>query len=219
MVSKGAGRPLLTLAAHLPGIVLAAQVLLFSPAPALAQQRNRAFELYGLTGGYFHGNLSASHEWKPQAGGGVLAPLGRNWAVLFDVTTSAVDGDLSVDGFRAPDSGNFVKERRVMLVPSAVRMWRRDRFSIYAGAGWAYEHERQHYRIRPIVGREADDRAILGPPTEGRARRTDAMLALRFGGLVSLTPKIVFRAGFSLLPRYIDEAASKSMEVGIGYRF
>ncbi len=200
-------------------IVLAAQIVLFLPTPSLAQQREPAFEVYGLTGGYFHGNLSASHEWKPHVGGGLLAPLGRKWAVLFDVTTSAVEGDPSVDGYSVPQSGNFVKERRVAMIPSAVRMWRRDRFSIYAGAGWAYEHERQHYRVRPVVGREPDGRAILGPPTEGRSTRTDAMLALRFGGLISVTPKTVFRAGFSLLPRYTDEAASKSLELGIGYRF
>lgn len=184
-----------------------------------AQQREPAFEVHGLTGAYFHGNLSASHDWKPQVGGGLLAPLGRKWAALFDVTTSAVEGNPSVDGSPVPEAGNFVKERRVALIPSVVRMWRRDRFSIYAGAGWGYEHERQHYRIRPIVGREPDGRAILGPVSEGRATRTDAMLALRIGGLISVTPKIVFRAGYSLLPRYTDEAASKSLEIGIGYGF
>ncbi len=189
------------------------------PAAMLAQQRQPSFEAYGLTGAYFHGNLSASHEWKPQVGGGVLAPLGRKWAALFDVTTSAVEGNPSVDGFPVPESGNFVKERRVALIPSVVRMWRRDRFSIYAGAGWGFEHERQHYRVRPIIGRDANAGAILGEPTEGRANRTDAMLALRIGGLISLTPKVTFRAGYSLLPRYIDESASKCFEVGIGYRF
>ncbi len=115
--------------------------------PALwAQQRQPSFEVFGLTGGYFHGNRSASHEWNPQVGGGVLAPLGRRWAALFDVTTSAVEGNPSVDGYRVPEAA---------LIPSVVRMWRRDRFSIYAGVGWGFEHERQHYRVRPIIGREA----------------------------------------------------------------
>lgn len=196
-----------------------AGALLLSITAMPAQQREPSFEVYGLTGAYFHGNLSAGHQWKPQVGGGVLAPLGRKWALLFDVTTSAIQGDPSVDGFPVPDSGNFVKERRVALIPSAARMWRRDRFSVYAGVGLAAEHERQHYRVRPITGRDQSGRAILGPPSEGRTSRTDAVLALRLGGLISLTPKTVFRAGISLLPRYADEAASKSFEIGIGYRF
>jgi hypothetical protein len=46
---------------------------------AVSQQTKPAFEVYGLTGVYFHGNLSVATVWKPQFGGGVLAPFGRNW--------------------------------------------------------------------------------------------------------------------------------------------
>ena len=156
--------------------------------------------------------MSAAERWKPQVGAGGLLPLGRNWGALLDVTTSAAEA--------VPDGGGFVTERRIALIPSIVRLWRRQRYSIYAGGGWAYEHERQHSRIRPVVGWEPDGRPILsGTFVESRASSTNAMLALRAGAIVNLTQRIVLRTGFSFLPRYVDEDASKSVEFGLGWRF
>ncbi len=63
-----------------------------------AQQREPAVEVFGLTGGYFHGNLSLRHDWRPQFGGGVLLPLGRSWAALFDAATSKVESYWQHDG-------------------------------------------------------------------------------------------------------------------------
>jgi hypothetical protein len=189
-------------------------------AAAPAQQREPVFEIYGLTGAYFHGNLSIARQWRPQFGAGALAPLGRNWGILFDVTTSAVEARWNPDG-SAEESreSNFARERRVALMPSIVRLWRRERFSIYAGGALGFEHERQRSRVRPTVGHDANGRPILADNfQDAESTRTDAMLVLRFGTLVSLAPKVVLRGGFSWLPRYTDERASSSLEIGVGYR-
>jgi len=179
-----------------------------------AQQREPAFEVYGLTGGYFHANVSINHAWKPQYGAGILAPLSRNWAVLFDVTTSSLGIDMQ--GF----GGEFARERRVVLMPSVVRLWRRDRFSIYAGGGLGFEHERQHTRFRAPIGYDANGRPLaVGDLQDFRSTRTDTTLLLRVGTTVSLTRSVVLRSGYSWFPRYIDERPSMSAEFGFGYRF
>lgn len=188
---------------------------------ASAQQREPALEVFALTGSYFHGNLSVAREWKPQGGGGVLLPLGRRWGALFDVTTSAVEDYWKYDGMpgAGPDD-NFTRERRVALTPSLVGMWRRDRFSVYTGGGIGWEHERQHTRHRPLIGRGERGEPILADQfRDFTATRTDAMLVLRIGTIVSLSRHIVARADFSLLPRYVDEKASKNVAFGLGYRF
>ena len=137
--------------------------------------------------------------------------LGRNWGALLDVTTSAVEGRWNPPGTPAGGSEvNFSRERRVALMPSFVRLWRRDRFTIYAGGGVGFEHERQKSRVRPVIGRDPEGAPILAAEFQDlRDSRTDAMLVLRLGTLVSLTPRVVLRAGFSLMPRYVDEKASK----------
>jgi hypothetical protein len=192
---------------------------LLLPATSAAQQREAAFEVYGLTGAYKHGNLAVSEAWNPQWGGGLLAPLGSKWGVLVDVTTSAAERQPTVDGRPIQDPSLFIRERRVATTPSAIRIWRRDRYSIYAGGGWAWEHRRQQSRFLPIIDRGPDGSAVLGPPIESRGGDTQGALALRFGGLVSITPRTTFRAGFSLLQRYADERGSRVLEVGFGYRF
>lgn len=195
---------------------------------AAAQQRRPAFELFGLTGGYAHGNLlvapqnnSLSPRWRPQVGGGVLAPLGRNWGALFDITTGAVEEFWKWDGL--PGAGpedNHARVRRVTLNPSLVRLWRRNRFSIYAGGGIGFEHDRQKVRYRPILARDEQGRPVLAAEfTEDRRTETLASPALRLGVLLSLTQRLVFRSGFSYLRHYTDERGSGSLEAGIGYRF
>jgi hypothetical protein len=83
-----------------------------------------------------------------------------------------------------------------------------------------FEHERQQSRIRPIVARDEQGRPVVGPVyVDYRANRTDATLVLRMGTVVSLSPRIVVRGDFALLPRYMDERASKSLAIGVGYRF
>jgi hypothetical protein len=189
--------------------------------PAAAQQREPAIETYVLSGAYLHGNLSIAALWKPQWGGGVLLPVGSKWAGLIDVTTSLVTAYWKHDGApgATPDD-NFSRERRIVLSPSFVRLWRRERFSVYGGGGLGFEHERQQSRIRPIVARDEQGRPVVGPVyVDYRANRTDATLVLRMGTVVSLSPRIVVRGDFALLPRYMDERASKSLAIGVGYRF
>jgi opacity protein-like surface antigen len=193
-----------------------------------AQQTEPAVEVFGLAGGYVHGNLllspqslSTSSQWRPQLGGGILVPLGRNWGALFDVTTSALETNWKWDGL--PGAGpldNFTHVRRVSLVPSVVRLWRRNRFSIYTGGGVGFEHDRQASRFRPILARDDRGQPILGNEfTDHRANKTQAALAFRAGVIVSLSRRLVARSGYSYLRRYTDERGSAGLEAGIGYRF
>ena len=191
------------------------------PLPLPAQQREPAVEVFALAGGYFHGNQSIASEWRPQFGAGIVAPLGRRWATVFDVTTSAIETFWKPDGRPgAGPSDNFTHERRVVLTPSLVRLWRRERFSLYAGGGVGFEHERERTRLRPIVARDENGQPILADEFQDtRFSLTHATLLLRGGTIVSLTGRAVLRVEFSLLPRYVDEKASKGVTVGFGYRF
>jgi hypothetical protein len=188
------------------------------PPPAAAQQRDPALEVYALSGTYFHGNLSASNSWRPQFGGGLIVPVGRNWGAVADVVTSTVGRSFAWQG--QTGEPNSIRERRVVLLPAFVRFWRRDRFSIYAGGGVGFEHERQRSRILPVAINRSMGESPFGTAfVTSNYARTDAMLNLRVGVIVSLSKRIVWRTGFSFLPRYVDETASKSVEAGIGYRF
>ena len=201
----------------LPAIALTGLI----PGQLPAQQREPAIEVFALTGSYFHGNQSIATEWKPQFGGGILAPLGNRWGGLLDITTSKVESYWRSDGTRgAGPNDNFTRERRVALTPSLLHLWRMDRFSIYAGVGIGWEHERQHSRLRRIIARDERGQPVLADQFENMSStRTDAMLVFRIGTIVSLSRWIVFRADFAVVPRYIDEKASKSLAVGVGYRF
>ncbi|MDP2325942.1 MAG: hypothetical protein Q8N51_18205 [Gammaproteobacteria bacterium] len=192
-----------------------------------AQQREPAIEVYGLVGGYVHGNMllsvaSLPPQWRPQFGGGVLAPLGRNWGLLFDATTSVVEDYWKWEGHSGAGPGdNWSRVLRVSLVPSVVRLWRRDRFSIYAGAGPGFEHDRETNRFRRIVARDERGQPIVAQEfTETRVSKTGtAVLGFRAGAIVNLSRRVVLRSGYSYLRRYTDERASEGLEAGIGFRF
>ena len=142
-------------------------------------------------------------------------------ATVFDVTTSAVETFWKPDGLPgAGPNDNFTHERRVVLTPSLVRFWRRERFSLYAGGGVGFEHERERTRLRPIIARDENGQPILTDEfQETSSRLTQATLLLRGGTIVSLTRHAVLRVELSRLPRYIDEKASRGVTVGFGYRF
>lgn len=77
-----------------PVVFMAIALKLFSAGALCAQQRDPAVEIYGLTGAYYFGNRShdlKGGEWKPQAGGSVLFPVGSRWAVLTDVVASRLE--------------------------------------------------------------------------------------------------------------------------------
>ena len=227
---------------QLPGwpVVFAAIALqLFSGVPLRAQQRDPAVEIYGLTGAYYFGNrahLLKGGEWNPQAAVGVLFPLGSHWAVLTDGFTSRLEVNEGLHGpydyhpysefYRVnPDVQNedVTMQRLIAVLPSVVRLWRRNRFSIYLGAGFGFEHQRQLIRYRPVDEREHPDGSSLLVRAEEFVDSRDSVsatpLLFRAGMLVSLTPRLVLRGGYSHILGYLDTPASRSLEVGVGYRF
>lgn len=137
------------------------------------------------------------------------------------MTTSVAETFWKPDGSAgAGPNDNFSRERRVVLTPSLVRLWRRERFSLYAGGGVGIEQESQRTRLRPIIAHDENGQPILADEFQDISfNQTNGTLLLRGGTIVSLTRRAVFRVEFSLLPRYIDAAASKSVTVGFGYRF
>lgn len=192
-------------------------------------QRDAALEVYALAGGYVHGNMvlppqsvSLQSRWRPQVGAGLLAPLGRRWGVLLDLTSSRVEGYWKWDGEPGAGAGdNLARLHRITLAPSLVRLWRRERFSIYAGFGPGWEHNRESHRLRPIIRRDEQGRPVLAERFEDR-RASDTRLTplgLRLGGLVSLRGRLALRFGWSYLRRYTDERGSTGVEAGIGWRF
>jgi len=218
--------PIALLRRHLMARVSA--VALLAGNGLAGQQTEPAVEVFVLTGGYVHGNLllspqslSTSPQLRPQLGGGILAPLSKNCGALVDVTTSALETNWKWDG--QPGAGpldNFTHVRRVSLVPSVVRLWRRNRFSIYVGGGVGFEHVRQASRFRPIVARDDRGQPILADEfTDHRNNRTLTSPAFRAGVIGSLSQKLVARFGYSYLRHYADERGSHGLEVGIGYRF
>lgn len=218
--------------------MLAAAVLKhFGGMPLPAQQRDPAVEIYGLTGAYHFGNRAnvlKGGESNPQVAVGALLPLGSHWAVLTDGVTSRLEVNEGPHGphdehpysefYRVnPDVRNedVTTQRLIAVLPSIVRMWRRDRFSIYLGGGLGLEHQRQLIRYRPI--REHSDGSGFLIRAEGFVDSRDSVLAnallFRGGLLVSLTPRLVLRGGYSHILGYTDTPASRSLAVGIGYRF
>ncbi len=236
--------------------VLALFALRLSEAPLRAQQRDPAIELYGLTGAYYFGSsahLLKNREWRPQVAVGGLFPLGSKWAVL-------IDGNLSVlkvnEGLHGPyddhpysefyrqnpgiPNEDFTTQRLIAILPSVVRLWRRERFSIYFGGGLGLEHQSQLIRYRPIDARPVTDgdgargtrvrswsNAVEANSTLVRAEKfidfrdgvANYPLIVRGGVLANLAPHVVWRAGYSFILNYLDSPLSKSIEVGIGYRF
>ena len=139
--------------------VLAATLQLCSWEPLCAQQRDPAVE-----------NVLKNREWKPQVGVGALFPVGSKWALMIDGVTSRLEvneglhgpyTDHSFSEFYRVNPGvqnnDLTTQRLIAIVPSFVRLWRRDRFSIYAGGGLGLEHQRQHIRYQQAFPQENPD--------------------------------------------------------------
>lgn len=213
--------------------------------PLVAQQREPKIEVYGLSGIYateVNGGL-----FKPEVGAGVLLPLGSKWAALVDASVGVPrlneyqwkPGEpytVEAEFYRRNPhlTNEDVHWRRVTTIrPSIVRIWRRARVSIYAGAGFGLESE--HYRRRnrrilvvhdkdgnPVWERENDILPALVQAesfTTGEGWSHQKALIGRFGVLASLTPRIGVRGGYSCLVSYLEQPLSGAIEVGIGYRF
>lgn len=210
-------------------LVVAAAWLAALAGEVAAQQRKPAIEVFGLVGGYVHGNMllspqsfSLPPQWRPQLGGGLLAPLGGKWGILFDATASVVEDYWKWDGHPGAGPGdNSSRLFRVSLLPSVVRLWRRDRFSVYVGGGPGFEHDRETNRFRRIVARDERGQPVVAQEfTQTRVSYTrPALCGFRAGSIVNLSPRVVLRSGYSYLRRYADERPSQGLEAGIGYRF
>ena len=199
---------------------LALIALLTAPLPA--QQREPAVEVFAMTGSYFHGNQSVG-VWSPQFGAGVVVPLGRRLAAFFDVTTSGFEIFWKQGVGPVPHGGPddiFIDQRLVVFNPSIVGMWRRERFSLYAGGGVGFENEHERSRHPRVIGHDEGGQSILSDEIQHyNSRGTTATAVLRGGAIVSLTRRTVFRAEYSLFPKYVDEQGSRSFTVGFGIRF
>ena len=220
-------------------LILAAIAQLCSSTPLCAQQRDPAVEIYVLTGGYYFGNRAhvlKGGEWNPQFAGGILVPVGRKWAAMVDGFTSHLEVNEGAHGpyddhpfseFYRVNPGvhnnDVTTQRLIAVLPSVVRLWRRDRFSFYAGGGLGLERQSQFIRYQPVdVLEDPDGSSVLVRSeefVESRDKVSTTPLIVRGGVLVSLARRIVLRAGYSHVIGYFDTAASRSLEVGIGYRF
>ncbi len=214
---------------------------LLAAAVAPAQQAEPRIELYGLSGIYSTGTRWA--PFQPQAGVGVLVPLGRDWAVLVDATGDTRQTDmieLYGDSYRRefyernPEAvDDDVRLRRyATLRPSLVWTLRRNRFSIYVGAGMGFEWYQVRDRFREVrharndSGRLYEDAEETVPVlvrdeqyTERDERGRDTVLIARFGVIADLAPRIAVRAGYSCLMDDPDNSLAGAVEVGVGFRF
>ena len=118
---------------------------LCSTASLCAQQRDPAVEIFGLTGGYYFGNKSnvlKGGERNPQIAGDILVPFGRRWAVIVGGVASYLEvnegphgpnDDHSFSQFYRVNPGvqnnDVTTQRLIAVLPSVVRLWRKDRFS------------------------------------------------------------------------------------------
>ncbi len=144
----------------------------YGSAPLYAQQRNPAFEVYGLTGGYYLGNTSnvlKDGEWNPQFAGDILIPFRPRWAVMIDGATSHLevnqgphspypyDGHPFSEFYRQNpglQNNDVTTQRLIAILPSVVRPWIGDRFSSYAGVGLGLERQSQFIRYQPAHPRK-----------------------------------------------------------------
>ncbi len=207
--------------------------------PLRAQQRDPAVEIYGMSGVYYFGNsqhVLKNREWRPHFGVGALFPVRSKWALMIDGVTSHLEVNEGPHGpgtyhpftefYRlnpGVQNNDLTTQRLVAILPSFVRLWRRDRFSIYAGGGLGLEHQRQHIRYQQAFPQENPDGSTILVREEEFVDSRDAVSAMsmifKAGILLNLAPRIVLRAGYSHVITYLDTPASKSLEVGIGYRF
>ncbi len=214
-------------------------ILVAGVAPA--QQSEPRFELYGLSGVYSTGTRWA--PFQPQAGAGVLVPLGRDWAVLVDATGDTRQTDLIelyTDSYRRefyernPEAvDDDVRLRRyATLRPSLVWMLRQNRFSVYVGAGMGLEFYQVRDRFREVRHAHNDSGFLYEDAeetvpvlvrdeqyTEWDDWGRSTVLIAGFGVIADLAPRITVRAGYSFLMDDPDNSLAAAVEIGVGFRF
>lgn len=216
-------------------------LVLLAAAVAPAQQAEPRFEFYGLSGFYSTGTRWA--PFQPQAGAGMLVPLGRAWAVLIDATGDTRHTDLIelyADSYRRefyeqnPEAvDDDVRLRRyATLRPSLVWMLRQDRFSVYVGAGMGFEWYQVRDRFREVrhdhndsgfLYEDAEETVPVLVRDEQYTESDDwgrsTVLIARFGVIADLAPRITVRAGYSCLMDDPDNSLAGAVEFGVGFRF
>ena len=216
-------------------------LVLLVAAVAPAQQAEPRFEFYGLSGFYSTGTRWT--PFQPQAGAGVLVPLGRDWAVLMDATGDTRQTDLIelyADSYRrefyernpeAVDDDERLR-RYATLRPSLVWMLRQNRFSIYVGAGMGFEWYQVRDRFREVrhvrndsgfLYEDAEETVPVLARDEQYTEWDDwgrsTVLIARFGVIADLAPRITVRAGYSCLMDDPDNSLAGAVEFGVGFRF
>lgn len=228
-----------------PLTTLAFVVLAAAASPLVAQQREPRVEAYGLTGVY--SPCIGRDRFSPQAGAGVLLPVGRKWAALVDFGIGVVPVHTK---FRylghslGPDAAFYRRNphlpsinehwtNEATLRPSFVRVLRRDRISFWLGAGIGaeFEYNRWRYkRVREVRDKDGntvpvDDEEPFGLLVLDEHFTTvddwspHMVLLGSFGVSASLSERTVVRLGYSCVLRYLDEPLAGGIEIGIGYRF
>ena len=181
--------------------------------------------------------------FQPQAGAGVLVPLGRDWAVLVDATGDTRQTDLIelyADSYRrefyernpeAVDDDERLR-RYATLRPSLVWMLRQNRFSVYVGAGMGFEWYQVRDRFREVrhvhndsgfLSEDAEETVPVLVRDEEYTEWDDwgrsTVLIARFGVIADLAPRITVRAGYSCLMDDPDNSLAGAVEFGVGFRF
>lgn len=213
--------------------------------PSVAQQQDSRIEVYGLTGIYSPG--VGRDRFSPQAGAGVLLPVGRRWAAVVDfgIGVAPVHRKFRYVGHSLGRDAAFYRRNphlpsinehwtnEATLRPSFARVWRRDRFSFWLGAGVGAKFEYNRWRhkraqevhdgtgsVIPVDDEEPFGLLVLDEHFN-KGDSWSPLLAIlgSFGSSVSLTERAVVRFGYSCGLTYLDEPLAGGIEVGIGYRF
>ena len=196
-------------------------ILLLAAVGASAEQRKPALELYGLGNAFEWGELG----WRPELGGGMLAPIGRRWGLLWDVTgrwdarTYHRPFVVYLNGRVDGQSQMSIRYSQLSLIPSVVRLWRRERLSVYAGAGLSYLIGWERSWFRGVVTADEEVLRRLGGEHRRSHLETGSALTFRSGVLFSLGRRAVLRTGWRHEFHGAALRCCAAIELGVGYRF
>lgn len=203
---------------------LAALAAVACPGLVLAQSRE-APTLY-VTGGVYSAGIQIRPQRnelprlsQPQVGVVVMLPVGTK-AIGLEVATSHVNGTWQWDGRRGPAAdNNFASVRRIAVVGHAGRRWRGDRLSIYVGGGVSLEQQREHHRLRDLIGRANSQPVLSDVWTEERYSIAYFTPVLRIAMDANLRSPLSLRSAYTFAVRYADMPMVHAIDIGVGVRF
>ena len=226
-------------------LVLALPLSTGAVLPSAAQQRDPRIEVYALTGIYSPG--FGRHRFSPQAGAGVLFPVGPKWAAGVDLGIVVapvhrkfryVGNSFGPDAVlyrRNPElpSKNEHWTNEATLRPSFAQLWRFGRFSFWPGAGFGAGFDNDHWRHKRAQEVYDEQGSVIqvddGEPctlllldehftTRDNWSRYLAFLG-SFGVSASVNERTVVRFAYSCATKYVDEPLAGAIEFGIEYWF